>query len=152
MAKGSLAAQNFIALLGRVCLAVIFVIAGVQKIIQFKPMMATLTDMTLPHAGMTLPNAEWLLVVAILFELGGGLLLLLGWFGRFGAFLLFIFVIAATYLFHSFWVLEGTAMISQSQHFLKNLSILGGLFYVMAYGSGGFSFDRYRRRSKEGAL
>src|SRR3990167_2839573 len=139
MAKGSSGLKSFIALVGRIFLSVMFIAAGAQKIMQYKAMSVMLGT-------MGLPASNWLLILAIVFELGGGLLVFFGWFARFGAFLLFIFVILATYLFHTFWTFQGAQAVNQMQHFFKNLTILGGLLYVMAYGAGCVSFDALRHR------
>ncbi len=141
MAKGCPVTKNFVALVGRVFIALIFLLAGIQKIVQYQAMSGML-------ANMGLPNANWLLILAIVFELGGGILVFFGWFARFGAVLLFVFVIAATFLFHSFWNFQGAEAVNQTHHFFKNLTILGGLLYVMAYGAGCFSFDGLRHRAK----
>lgn len=133
--------KNLVVLVARVFLSLIFVLAGIQKILQFSEMSGMLVN-------IGLPSAEWLLIFAIIFELLGGLLLFFGWFARFGAFLLFVFVIVATFLFHSFWNFEGEAAMQQVYHFMKNLTILGGLLYVMAYGAGHFSFDRFRGKPR----
>jgi putative oxidoreductase len=141
MAKGCSVLQSFVALVGRICVSLIFVVAGLQKVVAFDATMALMDKAGVPHA-------EWVLIVAIILELGGGILVFLGLYARFGAFLLFLFVIPVTYYFHSFWGMEpGTAAyVAQSHHALKNLAIWGGTLYVMAYGPGSISFDWFRRR------
>ncbi len=141
MEKGCHGFRSFITLVARVCISAIFIIAGVTKIVQYHAMAGML-------ANMGMPSANWLLILAIVFELGGGLLVFFGWFARFGAFLLFVFVIVATFLFHSFWNFQGADAANQTYHFLKNLSILGGLLYVMACGADCFSLDGIRHRAK----
>ena len=74
--------------------------------------------------------------------LGGGLLVLFGFKARFGAFLLFIFTIPVTFVFHSFWNMPADQITNQMHHFMKNISIMGGTLYLMAYGAGRFGFDR----------
>lgn len=140
MAKDYNALQNWAALIGRIFVALIFIIAGIQKITQYHSMTNTLQQ-------MGLPSSQWLLILAIIFELGGGLLVFFGWFARFGAILLFVFVVVATFLFHSFWTFQGAAMVNQMQHFFKNLSIAGALLYIMAFGAGNYAFTR--RKYKE---
>ncbi|WP_423064110.1 DoxX family protein [Candidiatus Paracoxiella cheracis] len=135
MARGCHALQNWGALIGRIFVSLIFIIAGIQKIVQYHAMAGML-------AQMGLPSSQWLLILAIIFELGGGLLVFFGWFARFGAILLFIFVVVATFLFHSFWNFEGAGMVNQVHHFLKNLSILGALLYILAFGAGDYAFTR----------
>lgn len=140
MARGHNMLQNWAALIGRIFISLIFIIAGIQKIVQYSAMAGMLNQ-------MGLPSSQWLLIVAIIFELGGGLLVFFGWFARFGAVLLFIFVVVATFLFHSFWTFQGAAMVNQVQHFFKNLSICGALLYIMAFGAGDYAFKR--RKSED---
>lgn len=85
------------------------------------------------------PWTPLLLVIATLFELVGGLLLLLGVREKLGATLLVLFLIPATILFHSFWFLDGPARELQIVMVMKNLAILGGLFLVLLHGAEGES-------------
>lgn len=61
-------------------------------------------------------------------------------------FLLLIFVLAVTFVFHTFWTYQAQEATNQMQHFTKNFSIIGGLF-IMSFGAGRFSLDGARRRS-----
>jgi putative oxidoreductase len=83
------------------------------------------------------------LVMAILFELGGGLSVLSGFKARWGALALIVFLIPATLIFHGFWTYEGAEVRMQQIHFLKNLAILGGLLAVVGNGAGPLSVDGY---------
>lgn len=124
-------------LIGRILIAAIFVLSGVGKVTDFN---AT-ADMM---AGKGFPLAWLFLTGAIAFELLGGLSLLLGYFTRWGAWLLILFLIPTTLLFHNFWSFTGGEAQMQMINFLKNLAILGGLGYVAAYGAGAFSLDAWR--------
>lgn len=130
--------SNIIFFLGRIFISLIFIIAGFTKIVDFQH---TATMM----AGMGIPTAEFLLVLAIIFELGGGLLLFFGYYTRFATVLLFVFVVFATFYFHTFWEYEGAAKIANMQHFFKNLCISGGLFYVFVHGAGQYALDELRK-------
>lgn len=127
--------QDMMLLLGRVFLSLMFIMAGGTKISTFA---ATAADMT----ARQVPYSEILLVIAIIMELGGGLMVLLGYRARFGAALLFLFIIPVSYFFHDFWNLTGVASSEQMYHLLKNITILGGLLYVMTFGAGRYSFDK----------
>lgn len=132
--------QSFFAFLGRIGLSLIFIIAGILKITHYPLMLATINQMGGQHA-------QLVLIVSIIFELGGGLFLLFGFLTRFGAILLLVFVIVGSFWFHSFWTFQGAAIVNQTYHLLKTLTILGGLLYVLAFGPGGWSIDHARRRS-----
>ena len=123
------------ALLGRVFFGLIFLIAGVSKVIDFS---GTASYM----ASHGLPMSEILLVLAIIVELGGALMVVFGWNARYGALLLALFVLAVTFVFHSFWTYENVvAATNQMHHFLKNLAMFGGALYIMAFGAGKYSLD-----------
>lgn len=117
-------------LAGRILLALIFILAGYGKINGW--------DGTLGYmASKGLPMPEVLLGLTILVELGGGLLLLLGFQARWAALALFLFLIPVTLVFHPFW-----ADPEQYNAFMKNLAIMGGMLYIMTYGSGPYSLQQ----------
>ncbi|MFC2049288.1 DoxX family membrane protein, partial [Chlamydiota bacterium] len=88
-------------------------------------------------------------LAAILFELVGGLLILLGWYTRIGVYILMIFLVVTTLILHGFWGIEGHERAMQISHFLKNTAIFGGLLLLLSYGPGKWSLDACRCRSKE---
>lgn len=116
-------------LIGRVLLSVIFILAGFGKIGAFAGTAGYV-------ASVGIPMAELVTVLVIILELGGGLLLLVGFKTRIVAFLLAIFTILAALLFHNNFSDQ-----TQMSIFLKNLAIAGGLFYVKATGAGSYSVD-----------
>jgi putative oxidoreductase len=90
--------------------------------------------------------AKYMLALALCFEIAGAVMVLLGWRARFGALLLVLFLIPTTLVYHDFWILTGVQRTAQMLQFLKNLSIIGGLLMVCAYGSGPLGLDGRRRR------
>jgi len=80
-------------------------------------------------------------VVAIIIELGGGLMLIAGWKARWAAAAMFLFTAVAAIIFHNFWAVPADAAQNQTIHFMKNISMLGGLLYVVVYGSGPLSVE-----------
>ncbi|MEE9551425.1 MAG: DoxX family protein, partial [Gammaproteobacteria bacterium] len=71
-------------LLGRVLLSVIFIIAGFTKVTGFEQTAAYMVS-------KGLPMVEILLVLTIIIELGGGLMILVGWQARWAALAIFLF-------------------------------------------------------------
>ena len=128
-------------LIGRILLAVLFLMSGINKIAN-----PTGTQQYMASMGIT-----WLTMLfyigAIVVEIGGGISLLLGYRARAGAWLLFLFMIPTTLIFHTHFADQ-----NQMIHFLKNLSIMGGLLYVAAYGAGRLSMDTGLERSDAAAL
>jgi putative oxidoreductase len=123
---------NAATLAGRVGLGLLFVISGFGKITGFAG-----TAGYMASKGM--PMAEALLVGAIAIELIGGLMLVAGFKARWAALAIAAFLVPTTLIFHSPVGPEAQAQMTQ---FLKNLSILGGMLYVAAFGAGAWSVDR----------
>jgi putative oxidoreductase len=129
------AQRDFAALVARVLLAVIFIYSGFGKITGFAGAAAAI-------AGKGLPLPEVMAAGAIAVELGGGLLLLLGWKARWAALVIFLFLIPTTLLFHDFWASPPAQVNAQRTNFLKNLAIMGGMLMVWAMGPGRYALDR----------
>jgi putative oxidoreductase len=125
----SLSTPSLVPAFGRLLIAVIFLLSGVGKI--FAP---EATQAYIAAAGLPLPVVGY--AIALVAEVGGGLLLLLGYQTRYAALGLAIFTVAAAIGFH-----HNFADQNQMIHFLKNLAITGGLLQVLAFGPGSFSLD-----------
>jgi putative oxidoreductase len=121
-------------LLARILIALIFVVSGFGKITGFEGTVGYI-------ASKGLPLPQFGAVAAIIVELGGGLLLIAGWQARCAATAMFFFTGAAAVLFHNFWALPPDQVMNMQIHFMKNISMMGGLLYVIVYGSGPLSVD-----------
>lgn len=124
-------------LLGRICITILFLLSGFGKVTDPAGTQAYI-------ASTGLPMVPLLYVLAVVFELVGGLSVLLGIKARWGAAMLLIFTLVAGALFHNFWAVPTEQAQGQMIQFLKNLSIIGGLFFVFAFGPGPISFDHKR--------
>jgi putative oxidoreductase len=125
--------------LARLLLAAIFVISGIQKI--------AAPEMTQGYiAAMGLPFPFLAYLGAVIVEVGGGVLLLLGLRTRPVAAVLALFSVATALIFHA-----DLADPNQLVHFLKNLAIAGGMLQVAAFGAGGFSLDGLTGRGTKAA-
>ena len=122
-------------LVGRILLSAIFIMAGIHKITGFENTAAHM-------ASKGLPMTEVLLVLTIIIELGGGLMILVGWQARWAATAIFLFLIPVTLVFHPFWSFEAQEAMTQYHKFMKNLAIMGGMLYVMIHGSGPLSVGK----------
>ena len=121
-------------LAGRILLSLIFVLSGLTKIMGWSSTAGYMQSKGLPHVPV-------LLAGAILCEVGGGLLLMLGYRARLVAWLLFLYLIPTTLIFHNFWTLQGMERMDNMAHFLKNLAIMGGMLIVAGSGAGPLSLD-----------
>ncbi len=114
----------FIALVARILMAYIFLVAGWGKITAYSATVGYMESMGVPGA---------MLPLTILVEFGGGLALLFGFQVRFAAFGLGVFSLITAFLFHGG---ETDAI-----NFMKNFAMAGGLFFLMLHGAGRFSID-----------
>lgn len=138
VAAGGDTTQNAATLIGRVLLAWLFIPAGWAKIAGFSGVAGYI-------ASKGIPFPEVCAAIAIVAELGLGLLLLVGFQARWAALGLAIFVAVITPLFHNFWAMPEAQQMMQKQAFWKNIAVVGGLLYVFAFGPGGWSLDGRRR-------
>ena len=122
------------ALLGRVLLGAIFVLSGWGKVAAFGATAGFI-------ASKGLPMPEVLAAISVLIELGGGLALVIGFNARWAALVLAVFTVVITPIFHNFWAAPAAQAMAQQISFEKNLSIVGGMLMVYAFGPGRFSFD-----------
>lgn len=125
-------------LIGRLLIAFIFIFAGFGKVTGFDGTVGYIAS-----KGMPLP--ELAAVAAILIELGGGIMLAIGWKARWAAAALALFTAMTAVIFHNFWAVGADQAQNQMIHFMKNLSIMGGLLFVVVYGSGPISVGSKRK-------
>jgi putative oxidoreductase len=107
-----------IALAGRGLLALLFVLAGITKLIGPKPVLAHMAQAHVP--GVLLP-------VVALFEIGAGAALLIGWNTLAAAGALSLFCVATAIVFH-----RDFAQRAERTAFVKDLALAGALAFVAA--------------------
>ncbi len=113
--------------LGRVLIAAMFVLSGINKISGFAGTQAYMESQGVP--GMLLP-------LVILLEVAGGLAIVVGWQTRIAAFLLAGFCVLAAVLFHNDFSNQMQMIL-----FMKNIAIAGGFLFLVANGPGALSLD-----------
>ena len=129
--------QNPLALIGRILLALIFIIAGYAKIGGFEGTVGYIAS-----KGMPMPPV--MAALAILIELGGGLMVLAGFKTRWAALALTLFCIVSAVIFHAYWSVPAEQLMAQRNNFWKNISIAGGFLVLAAFGPGAISLDGRR--------
>jgi putative oxidoreductase len=128
---------SIVSLFGRILLSSVFIASGCAKITGFSFEEGLLASKHFP-----MPAAA--LGVALVVELVGGLAVLTGFCARFTAWILFLYLIPTTFLFHNFWAAAGPDRIDLMIHFEKNVAIMGGLLLLAAFGPGAYSIDSAR--------
>lgn len=126
--------QNLSTLVARILMALLFIPAGLGKVVGFAGTSAMIASKGLPLSGV-------LTAVAILVEVGLPLLLLVGFQTRWSAILLAVFTLVITFIFHNFWAAPEAEKMMHLQAFFKNLAIVGGLFMLSAFGPGRHSLE-----------
>lgn len=126
------------ALMGRALIAAIFLRSGAEKIVNFGGTAAMMSAKGMPYS-------DYLLIAAIAIELVAGLALVFGYKVRWAAAALIVFLVPATLIFHNYWAADAAQLQNQTNHFFKNVAILGALVFVMGVGAGAASVDNRRR-------
>jgi putative oxidoreductase len=129
---------KFLPLLGRILIGAPFVMSGLGKLGAYAATVGYI-------AAMGLPVPPLAYVVAVIVELGGGLLLLSGYRARFVSFAMALFCIATAVSFH-----HNFADQNQMIHFLKNVMMAGGLLQITYFGAGALSLDKRLGRGAAG--
>lgn len=125
--------ESLLILIGRVLLGGFFLWKAAEKVLHWHETNEALRRKKIPYVSYILP-------VSMVFLVLGGLSVVLGVYARFGALLLLIYMVAHIYKLHAFWSLNaGTERTLEKLMFMKDLAIVGGLFFVLAIGSGAFS-------------
>jgi putative oxidoreductase len=125
-------------LVGRILLSLVFLNAGYRKLM-------AVAGSAGYFGKLGFPMPEVLVWVAIAIELGGAILLIVGWKTRWAAWLLALFTLVATFAAHRFWEVDAAQYANQMNHFMKNIAIIGGFIIVAATGPGALSVDGRRR-------
>ena len=132
-----MSAIRYVPFAGRLLIGLPFAMSGLGKLAAIGP-----TTEMIRAAGLPLPPAA--LVVAVIIELGGGLLLIAGFRARVIAAVLALFALATAVSFHSNFADQ-----NQMIHFLKNVMMAGGLLQIVAFGAGALSVDNLRAKDGE---
>jgi putative oxidoreductase len=124
-----------VALVGRLLIGLLFIVFGYMKLTNFAGTVSYFAKW-----GFPVPPAT--AVVAVIFELGFGILLAVGWKARWWAWALVVYTLVAAAVAHRYWTYDAAQAFAQTSFFYKNLAIVGGLLYVAAFGPGPLSLDR----------
>jgi putative oxidoreductase len=134
--------------LGRILLSLIFVVSGIQKLLNIRATADMLAAAKIPipdelvlYLG-SIPKYEALGYLIAAIEGICGLMVLIGLKARWGALVLIVFTACTIIFVHHFWDMTGEAVNSNMIDALKNLSIMGGLLLVVAVGSGPTAMDQ----------
>ena len=148
--------------LGRLCIGGVFLAFVVQEYLTW-PMPAQMFQATLERwesiyhempemqsvLSFMVTWSPFLLLGAVLLKLFGALMLVFGWRVRLAATFLLLFLVPTTIMVHDFWHPSSTPGCAKIEFFLRNVSVIGALLFVLAYGKGGKS-SKEKSAKKDG--
>jgi putative oxidoreductase len=124
---------RFLPALGRLLIAILFIPAGFGKLTAFADTVSYAAS-----AGMPLPSVA--IALAIIVEIGCGILFLVGYQTRWVAAIMALFSVMTALFFHN-----NFSDVNMKIHFMKNLAIAGGLLQFVYFGAGPLSLDSRKR-------
>ncbi|MEP9355449.1 DoxX family protein [Xanthobacter sp. KR7-65] len=130
---------TYLPFIGRLLIGGIFVMSGLTKISAYAATTAMISAVGLPFAPL-----GWL--IALVVEIGVGLLLIIGFRARAAAAVLAVWCLVTAAFFHHDFADQNTMI-----HFLKNIMLAGGLLQIVHFGAGALSLDQRRVNSSRTA-
>ena len=118
---------NIVDLIGRILISVLFLLNGVFKINNYDGTIGWMESFGMPGI---------LLMPAIILEIAGPILVIIGYKTKLAAGLLSLFCIATAVIFHNDFSNQ-----MQLTSFLKNIALAGGFLILFVNGARGFSLD-----------
>ena len=119
----------YAAFAGRVLFASLFLVFGYRMLTAYSGALRYMDSLGVPVPSL-------FLLIAIVVEIGGGLLIVVGYQTRVVALLLGLYTLVAAFIGHFQF-----ADPNQFQHFMKNIALVGGSLALVACGGGAYSFD-----------
>jgi putative oxidoreductase len=127
--------EDICLLLGRLLMGSYFILPGLQKISSYQAM----TDYMLMHS---VPATAFLLPLTIVLQVSLGLAIIVGFKGKFAAFVLAGLTLVISIYMHDFWSMaESVERTHETQNFFKNMGIMAGLLMMSSAGTGWLSLD-----------
>ena len=123
--------SNYVAPAGRVLIAFMFVMSGLNKMNNYSNTVGWMEAMGVP--GNLLP-------LVIVLEVLGGAAIMIGWQTRIAAILFAAFSVMSAAIFHADFSDQ-----NQMIHFMKNVSIAGGFLFLIVHGAGTYALDNRAR-------
>ena len=118
---------NMADLIGRILISALFLLNGIFKISNYDGTIGWMESFGMPGI---------LLIPAIILEIAGPVLIIIGYKTKLAAGLLSLFCIATAFIFHNDFANQ-----MQLTSFLKNIALAGGFLILFVNGAKGFSLD-----------
>ncbi|HEY0299369.1 MAG TPA: DoxX family protein [Arachidicoccus sp.] len=126
--------MKYVLLIGRILFSLLFIFASFANLLSGKAD-AYATSMGLPAANFLVPFAGFVALV-------GALMVLTGFKAKLGGWLIVIFLVPVTLIFHNFWsIADPQQKQEQMLHFVTNFSLIGAALIIAYFGSGPLSIS-----------
>ncbi len=119
---------NILDLLARILISIMFLLSGVNKIGNYEGTVAWMESMGVPGI---------FLIPAIILEIVGPILIIIGYKVKISAALLSMFCVATAVIFHN-----NLSDQMQFISFMKNIGLAGGFLFLFVNGAKNFSLDK----------
>ena len=119
--------KNYIDLLGRIFISLLFLLNGYFKIINFDGTLEWMESYGVPGIFLT---------PAIILEIAAPLMVIIGYKTKISAALLSVFCLTTALVFHTDFANQ-----VQISSFLKNIGLAGGFLFIVVNGPKRFSID-----------
>ena len=123
--------QNYLDLIARILISILFLINGYFKIINYEGTIEWMENYNI---------ASFFLIPAIILEITAPILVIIGYKTKIAATLLFLFCLSTAFIFH----LDFSDNM-QATSFLKNIALSGGFLLIIINGAKKFSFDNMKK-------
>ena len=123
--------QDLFAFIGRVLISGTFLWLVYEKITHWDQSIEYMKSHGVPNVNLILP-------VEVGIKIIGSILIFLGWYAHVGALLLLIVSIASLLKMHHWWKMSAPEAEVEKFFFFKDAAVIGGLFMILAFGSGRF--------------
>ena len=118
---------NIADLIGRILISALFLLNGIFKISNYDGTIGWMESFGMPGI---------LIIPAIILEIAGPVLIIIGYKTKLAAGLLSLFCITTAFIFHNDFANQ-----MQLTSFLKNIALAGGFLILFVNGAKGFSLD-----------
>ena len=118
---------NIADLIGRILISALFLLNGIFKISNYDGTIGWMESFGMPGI---------LIIPAIILEIAGPVLIIIGYKTKLAAGFLSLFCIATAFIFHNDFANQ-----MQLTSFLKNVALAGGFLILFVNGAKGFSLD-----------
>lgn len=106
-------------------LCLFFILSVFSKVFRNKMMVEYATSKRLPMPAISV-------IIAAIIELLGGFAMIIGYQAAIASWILFVYLIPTSLIFHNFWAASEAEKQNQFVNFMKNLAIMGGLLILAA--------------------